>query len=135
MYNFQTPTYILGMARRKRVIAETDISGVAAQIRAIRKRKGVSQAELAQQLGVTQRVISYYENAKTNLSVEIISKIAKALGVTQKKLFEYEDKPVEETPLSTSMQKKLNLVAKLPYADQQFVLKTISMLVTKNGIG
>lgn len=44
MYNIQTPTY----TSRKRVIAETDISGIAAQIRAIRKRKGVSQAELAQ---------------------------------------------------------------------------------------
>ena len=65
-----------------------------------------SQYELAEQLGVIQRVISYYENAKTNLSAEIIAKIAKALGVSQKKFFEYEDKPVEETPLSTGMQKK-----------------------------
>ena len=69
---------------------------------------------------------------QTNLSMEIIIKIAKGLGIPQKKLFEYEDGPAEELSLSPSMQKKLNMVAKLPHTDQQYILKTIDMLVLKN---
>lgn len=107
---------------------------VAKQIKAIRKRKGLSQYDLAATLGVTQRVISYYEREITNLSVDTIAKIAKALGVPQKALFERGDEPEAEATTSPSLQKKLNLVAKLPYTDQQFVLKTIDMLASKNGL-
>ena len=123
------------MPRKKRIINEEDWNGVAAQIKAIRKKKGVSQYELASKLGVTQRVISYYENTRTNLSVEIINKIAKALGVSQKKFFEYDNnKQEEQTTLSPAMQKKINLIKDLPQSDQQYILKTIDMLAMKNGL-
>lgn len=122
------------MARRKRVISAEESSTIASQIRAIRKKKGITQYELADKLGVTQRVISYYENARTNLSVDVIQKIAKALSVSQKKLFEYDSNPETEPEVSPALQKKLNLVAKMPYADQQYVVKTIEMIAQKNGL-
>jgi transcriptional regulator with XRE-family HTH domain len=120
------------MSGKKRDMEKAQGMAVAKQIRSIRKKKGLSQYELAAKLGVTQRVVSYYERETTNLSVDVVAKIAKALGVPQKKLFELEDEPETEAMTPPGLQKKLNLVAKLPYADQQFVLKTIDMLAIKN---
>ncbi len=120
------------MSGKKRDVEATQGMAVARQIRSIRKRKGLSQYELAAKLGITQRVVSYYERETTNLSVDVIAKIAKALGVPQKKLFENDDEPETEAMTPPGLQKKLNLIAKLPYADQQFILKTIDMLAMKN---
>lgn len=65
------------------------------RIRAARKRAGLTQAELAERIGVTQQVISQheqcgmadsairkYESGKVTPKIETLAKIAKALGVS-----------------------------------------------------
>ena len=47
-----------------------------------RMRSGLSQAELAEMLGVTQGVISMYENGSKVPTVPLAVKIAQTLGTT-----------------------------------------------------
>ncbi|MCK9485107.1 MAG: helix-turn-helix domain-containing protein [Dehalococcoidia bacterium] len=51
------------------------------RIRTWRQRRGVSQAELAERVGVTQSSLSNYENGKRDVSVYILMEIAGALEV------------------------------------------------------
>lgn len=66
------------------------------RVKELRKRKGITQVELARKLKVTQRGISYYENETDNPSMEIIEKIAKALGVPKRFLIDFGDIPLKK---------------------------------------
>lgn len=51
-------------------------------LRREREKKNMTQQQLADKLGVTQAVISQYENGSTSPTVALAVKIAKELGTT-----------------------------------------------------
>jgi transcriptional regulator with XRE-family HTH domain len=103
-----------------------------AKVRALRKKRGITQVKLAERLKVTQRVISYYENEHENPSLDLIGKIARALGVSQRQLLDFEEIPPQEEPTPIrSLQKMLSALPALPVEDQKYISKTIDMLVEK----
>ena len=67
---------------------------LAQRLRALRKARGLTLDELAQQAGVTKSVISKIENFRVSPSLQSIAGIAKALGVPLAELF----KDLEERP-------------------------------------
>jgi transcriptional regulator with XRE-family HTH domain len=110
-------------------------SGFGARVRELRRRKGITQVELAKALGVTQRGISYYENETGNPSMDVIEKIAKALGATKRLLVEYDEEPLADEPKPIrSLQQKMRVVPQLPTEDQRYLVRTIDMLVQKHGV-
>jgi transcriptional regulator with XRE-family HTH domain len=60
---------------------------VGAQIRAHRKRKGVSQELLSQALGVSFQQVQKYENGTNRVSASMLSRTAHALGIGVERLF------------------------------------------------
>lgn len=54
---------------------------VAARIRSARKNAGMTQAQLAERLGMTVSGVSKIENATYNIGLEAVKKIASALKV------------------------------------------------------
>ena len=55
-------------------------------LRAARERAGLSQAELAEEIGVARTTIVYLESGKTNLFSKHIPAIARVLGLTEEEL-------------------------------------------------
>ena len=53
---------------------------VASQIIEIRKKKGLTQKQLADCVGTKQAAIARMESGKYNPSVQLLSKVARALG-------------------------------------------------------
>jgi len=105
------------------------------RVRELRRRKGITQVELAKRLGVTQRGVSYYENETDNPSMEVIDRIAGALEVQKRRLIDYNDMPLEEEPKAIrSLQQRLKLIPKLPVEGQKYLVKTIDMLTEQYGI-
>lgn len=60
-----------------------------ANIRLIRKAKGLTQKQLADAIGLTQSAVSQWEGGEAAPTVQNQLKIAKALGVTARGLFPY----------------------------------------------
>lgn len=56
------------------------------QLAYYRQKKGFSQRELADRVGVSQVVISLYETAKCNPSLEVLFRLATALDVSVSEL-------------------------------------------------
>ena len=54
---------------------------------AFRVAKGLSQNQLANELGMTRARINYYERAATNPSMEVVERVAAFFGVTVGELF------------------------------------------------
>lgn len=65
---------------------------VGERIRALRKREGISQTDLAQRMGVIKQTLYKYETGiVTNIPSEKIEAAAEALGVTPAYLMGWED--------------------------------------------
>ncbi|PRY47141.1 DNA-binding XRE family transcriptional regulator [Spirosoma oryzae] len=64
---------------------------LTANIKAIRNRKGLSQAEVARRLGIDQTSYFRFEKRGNKLTLELLERIAQAIGVTLKELLGYSD--------------------------------------------
>lgn len=58
----------------------------AERLKALRLKKGFSQTELAERLGVSQGLISQYENGSTSPTAELSVKIAELFGTTVERM-------------------------------------------------
>ena len=54
----------------------------AAAIKTLREQKGMTQAELAEMIGVTDKAVSKWETAKGLPDISLLEPLAAALGVT-----------------------------------------------------
>lgn len=64
-----------------------DVWSIARRIEEIRTRKGMSRQQLAERLGTTRMRIWRLENGKTQITVEVVSRIANELGVSVTSLY------------------------------------------------
>lgn len=102
----------------------------------IRKRKGLSQRELARKMETSQRMISYYERQMGNPSMSTIEKLAHALGVSKEAILKTDKGVASSEPIAHSrmLQKVWPLAAQLPYQEQQVIAKMIKSLASQSGV-
>jgi transcriptional regulator with XRE-family HTH domain len=63
---------------------------IGKNIRALRKKAGLTQEQLAEALGIRQQMIADYERCKVNPEVSKLPALAKALGASVGELFQVE---------------------------------------------
>jgi len=102
------------------------LPGFGPQLAQIRKARGLTQTELGQKLGVSQRVVAYYEQADAQPPGPLLLDLAQALG--RRPL-----KTPPSSPKTVRLLKRLQQVETLPRTDQQAVLKFVDALVTSRG--
>ncbi|WP_292518632.1 helix-turn-helix transcriptional regulator [Methanoculleus sp.] len=61
------------------------------RIRELRAKTGLTQEELAQQVGVRRETIVFLEKGKYNPSLKLAYKVARALGATIEEVFTFDD--------------------------------------------
>ena len=61
------------------------------QIKALRKQRGLSQAELARNLGVTRQTIISIENERYTASLVLAYRIARFFGKSIEDVFDFSD--------------------------------------------
>lgn len=88
----------------------------------LRKKKGLSQADLGKIIGTSGDVIGRYERGDITPSVEVVSKIADALEVSVDYLLGKTKMELDKQTL-----KRLEDIAKLPDESKNFVLNLIDM--------
>ncbi len=88
----------------------------------IRKKKGLSQADLGRMIGTSGDVIGRYERGDITPSIEVVSKIADALEVSV-------DYLIGKTKMQLDKQtlKRLEDISTLPEENKTFVLNLIDM--------
>lgn len=52
------------------------------RLRDLREKKSITQAQIAEQLGITQGAVSQWESGVTNPSISTVSKLSVILGCT-----------------------------------------------------
>jgi transcriptional regulator with XRE-family HTH domain len=109
------------------------LDGFGKRLAEIRKARGVTQVELAERIGSSQRNLSYYESEKGHAPAPILVAIAKELEVSTDDLLGLEASSNGPQPRmdgkTKRLWKKFQQMMKLPEKDQRAVIRLINSLV------
>lgn len=104
---------------------ERTLEGFGARLAALRQRRGLSQTELGKAVGVSKRVIVYYESAGAQPPGAMLVDLARALRVTADELLGLKPLRATPSPKVARLLKRLERLAELPPAEQRAVLKVV----------
>jgi transcriptional regulator with XRE-family HTH domain len=100
------------VAKRKYHIPNTQ-EPFGKRLTQLRKASGLTQVELAQHVGISQRMIVYYERETSHPPTHLLAAFAKALGVSTDQLLGVE-KVKEIKRRDTRLRKRVEEIEKLP---------------------
>jgi transcriptional regulator with XRE-family HTH domain len=105
---------------------------IGQHIAEVRKKKGLTQTQLAEKIGITPYLVSNFEIGRINITAEMLCHFALALGVSIDKLigFKNNENNKSETPLRFS--RRIQEINKLPEIKKKAILKTLDDLIKAN---
>jgi len=116
------------VAKQKDHTPTAEAKAVGRRVRDIRNRRGLSQAKLAEMVGLTQTLISDYEIGRLRLHAGHVIRFAKALHVTADELLGL--KETKENGLrNRGLIRRLQEMEKLSRSEKQALLKNIDMFL------
>ena len=96
----------------------------------LRKAAGYTQVELAKELDVTQRMISYYEGHSEYPPSALLPTMAKVLGVTTDELFGIE--PVKKAKQAdTRLQRRMLQIEKMPTKEKRQIMQLLDTFIER----
>lgn len=117
-------------ARRKTVTdIDTLLEQLGARIARYRKERGLSQAELAERLEVSQNLISAYEVGKVRIGADTIVALARTFKVSADELLGLKHPPHDEVLPSRRLLRRLARFDSLPRRRQDALLQTIDAVL------
>lgn len=111
------------------VMKKTESFG--ARLARLRKDKGFTQTELGEAIGVTQRVISYYERETQKPASKLLPQIAKVLGVSTDELLGVTPVKSDARTRDARLLRKFKEVEQLPASDRKAIMQVIDAMVAK----
>jgi len=109
---------------------------IAERVARMRKEKGITQAEMADLLGVSQPVVSEYERGTLRLHGELIVRVAEILSVSADELLGLsEAKNASKRgngAKNRRLLRRIEQIETLPKRDQEALLRTIDAFISKS---
>lgn len=106
---------------------EAFLKELGQRIADLRKDAGLTQAQLAKKVGVSQQIIASYENGKRNFPVARLLELADVLGAPAEELLE--GSIGRRTHRMTRLDEQLAAVKKLPAKKRQFVTEFLAKIL------
>jgi transcriptional regulator with XRE-family HTH domain len=102
------------------------------RLMALRERAGLSQVQLGEQLGLSQRAIAHWERRRCSLYPEQLEALAKALNITLDELVS--DKPLkvrQQSGPAGRVRKLFEAVNRLPRRQQDKIADVVEALAAQ----
>jgi transcriptional regulator with XRE-family HTH domain len=116
--------YTAGMKNGKR-------SPVGERIAQARQAAGLSQAQLADKLGVTQQMVGYLERQPVAIRPELLLQLSEALGMSLDELLGQPVKSQRAGP-SGKMRRLFEAASKLPRSQQEKILAILQPFIREH---
>ena len=111
--------------------SKTTVQGFGKRLSVLRKARGFTQTELAKKIGVTRRIIVYYESESKYPPTHLIIPIAKVLKVSIEELLGLKKSQLSETN-HAALWRRLKKAESLSKRDQKTLLRILDGLLAKN---
>ena len=105
---------------------------MGAKIVFFRKKLGLSQELLAENIGISRKQVSDYELGKANLSHEMVIRFSIALGISADDLLGLSDIDIDQSQPSLRITRRIRELERLPEQKKKAILKTIDDLIRAN---
>lgn len=101
----------------------------------LRKARGLTQAELGEQIGVNQTAIGSYEIGRRRIPLSQVAPLAEALGVSVAELVELQPSSNGKPGPTPMLQRQIEQVAELPRSKQKFVSEMLETVLKTAAAG
>jgi len=110
----------------------TEAPKSGARLAALRNAANLSQAQLAEAIGVPARSISFYERKAQSIPSHLVVRLAKALEVSAEELLGLEaPKPKAKRGPKSEIEKRLEQVRTLPRGAQKRILDVVDAMLAQ----
>jgi transcriptional regulator with XRE-family HTH domain len=106
-------------------------AGFGARLAELRKAAGVTQTALAAEIGISQRMMAYYEGPVAQPPANLLPLIARALGVSIDALLGVETSPRRAKATDTRLQRRLAQIEKLSVQERRQILQVLDALIER----
>ena len=107
-------------------------AGFGARLAALRKTAGFTQVELAAELGVSQRMMAYYESPAATPPAHLLPHIATALNVTIDELYgRAPRRKLVKQDGDSHLRRRMLAIEKLDLAEKRQVLQLIDAFIER----
>lgn len=103
------------------------------RIARLRKERGYTQVELAEKIGITQKLISDYERDKLRLHSEMVLHFSLALEVSADELLGVKKSKKDRAKPSLRLLRRLQKISELSQTQQRALLQTIDTFLKGAG--
>ena len=105
--------------------------GFGARLATLRKAAGISQTALAAEVGISQRMMAYYEGPIAHPPSNLLPSMAAALGVSVDALLGVETSKRRTKATDTRLARRLQEVEKLGTAERRQIIQLIDAFIER----
>jgi len=118
------------MPERKTKLTEAGKS-FGKRLARLRQAAGYSQRDLATEIGISQRMVVYYEKQCERIPIHLLPLLAKALGVTADQLLGLEKTKDNGKSRDTRLWRRFSQVEKLPSAQRKQITQILDAFLER----
>jgi transcriptional regulator with XRE-family HTH domain len=104
-------------------------TSIGSRIASFRKKKGYTQSDLAEEIGIKRTLVTDYEIGRLHLSDEMIIRFSLALGVCSDEILGLKDHNTEDSTSDLKLTKRLKAIEELSPSDQKKVLQNLDLIL------
>lgn len=104
---------------------------LGARVAQLRKLRGITQVQLAEQLGVSQQTLQAYEVARRRVPVSSLRTLARTLSASLEELLGEEPSTTRKRGPAPRLQAHMERISQLPKAQQRFVMQMLETVLAQ----
>lgn len=112
------------MAKKRRQRTRSEPESISQRLARLRKAAGVTQKELAEELGTEQSRISSFESGRIRITVDVLARLTKILGVSVDVLLGLKPGRKTSAQRDRRLRNRLERLEKLPKRDRDTLVRT-----------
>jgi transcriptional regulator with XRE-family HTH domain len=105
------------------------IKAIGKNIATTRKKRGLTQKEFAQQIGITQTLLSHYETGRLRITGDMIAVVAKTLKVSADTIIGLKKDENHSNEISLKLIRRVKRLEGLSINMQKKILSSIDMMI------
>ena len=101
------------------------------RVAAARRECGLTQRELGDRLGVSQKMIDYYERRAENVTANVVRRLSEILNVSADELLGIRPRSGKPGPKS-KIERQVERIERLPPSQQKSIMQVLDMALKSN---
>lgn len=97
-----------------------------------RKAQGLTQVQLAEQLGIAQQTLAHYEGGHLRIAVSLLPTLASALSVSVEELMSDNPTTKKKRGPASTLQRQIEQISTLPRTKQKFITEMLDGLIKQS---